>query len=56
MDIKKFIEQCKRVIMVSSKPDKDEFEQTAKVVALGMAVIGLLGFIIFIVIQLIGGI
>lgn len=56
MKMKTFITQCKRVLMVSSKPDKDEFNQAAKITAIGTVIIGMIGFIIFIIAMLIGGV
>lgn len=45
--IKETFAQYRRVLDVSRKPDKDEFIRTAKVAAVGIGVIGLIGFIIF---------
>ncbi len=55
MNIKNFIKQCKRVLLVASKPDKDVFRASLKVTAIGMIIIGLVGFIIFMLFQLVGG-
>jgi len=44
-----FILKCKRVWMVLKKPTKNEFTKVAKVSAVGIAIIGLLGFIISII-------
>ncbi|MBI4146399.1 protein translocase SEC61 complex subunit gamma [Candidatus Woesearchaeota archaeon] len=44
--LKSFITECKRVIRVTKKPDKEEFKTIVKISAAGMAIIGLLGFII----------
>jgi protein transport protein SEC61 subunit gamma-like protein len=41
-----FIAKCKRVWMVLKKPSKDEFTKVAKVSAIGILIIGLMGFII----------
>ncbi len=54
--LRNFTMQCRRVLMVSSKPDKDEFNQAAKITAIGTVIIGVLGFIIFIIAMLIGGV
>ena len=54
--LRNFIMQCRRVLMVSSKPDKDEFNQAAKITAIGTVIIGIVGFIIFIIAMLIGGV
>ncbi|NMB66821.1 protein translocase SEC61 complex subunit gamma [Candidatus Woesearchaeota archaeon] len=44
--LKSFIEKCKRVWAVLKKPTKEEFLTVAKVSALGILVIGLIGFIV----------
>ena len=50
MDIKlktkEFLGKCVRVWHVMKKPSKQEFQMTAKVSALGILVIGLLGFLV----------
>lgn len=53
--IKSLVERIKRVLLVSSKPDKDEFKQSAKITGIGLAIIGIIGFVIFLIVQLIGG-
>jgi len=50
--LKHFVRECVRVIKVTKKPDQDEFKSIVKVSALGMAVIGIIGFIINIINQL----
>ncbi|MEM7826733.1 MAG: protein translocase SEC61 complex subunit gamma [Candidatus Aenigmatarchaeota archaeon] len=47
-----FIHQCKRVLMVATKPDKEEFKLSSKITAVGIIVIGIIGFIIFMIFQL----
>jgi len=42
--LKTFIIECKRVIRVTKKPDRQEFTTIVKISAIGMAVIGLIGF------------
>ena len=49
------IERIRRILLVASKPDKTEYRQTVKITSLGFVVIGIIGFIIFIAVQLIGG-
>jgi protein transport protein SEC61 subunit gamma and related proteins len=41
-----FFAKCKRVWMVLKKPTKDEFTKVAKVSAVGILIIGVLGFVI----------
>ena len=50
-----FILKCKRVWMVLKKPTKEEFIKVAKVSAVGIAIIGLLGFIISIIMEIFRG-
>ncbi|MFH1630824.1 MAG: protein translocase SEC61 complex subunit gamma [Candidatus Aenigmatarchaeota archaeon] len=53
--IKSFSAQCKRVLMVSSKPDSQEIKLSTKITAIGMIIIGLISFIIYLAFQFIGG-
>lgn len=41
-----FFGKCKRVLNVAKKPSKEELKQIAKISALGILAIGLIGFII----------
>lgn len=41
-----FISECKRVLLVTKKPDKEEFLTIVKVSGIGMLVIGFIGFVI----------
>jgi protein transport protein SEC61 subunit gamma-like protein len=50
---KLFIGKCVRVLKVARKPTRTEVMQIAKVSAIGLAVIGLLGFAINIALVLI---
>lgn len=56
MGLSGIIERIRRVLLVSTKPDKDEYKQSVKITGLGFVLIGIIGFIIFIAVQLIGGI
>ena len=44
--LKEFIRECKRVLRVTKKPTKEEFKTIVKVSAIGILLIGLIGFII----------
>lgn len=50
----KLMKDCKRVLKVSRKPDGEEYSTFAKVVTLGIIVIGVIGFVIVLISQLIG--
>ena len=45
--LKRFIIECKRVLRITKKPDKQEFTTIVKISSIGMALIGLIGFIVF---------
>lgn len=44
--LKRFWIECKRVLRVTKKPDKQEFKLIVKISAIGMAVMGIIGFLI----------
>jgi protein transport protein SEC61 subunit gamma and related proteins len=50
--IKKFIKETIRVLRVTKKPNRAEFSSIAKVTGLGCAAIGLIGFVLFMIKQL----
>jgi len=50
---KSFINECLRVLRVTRKPDKIEFKTIVKVSGLGMIVIGLIGFMITMIKELV---
>lgn len=47
-----FFKQCKRVVRVSKKPDGEEYVNFIKVAAIGILIIGAIGFVIVIIGQL----
>lgn len=53
--VKRFFRECLRVIHITKKPSKEEYKNTLKITALGTAVIGAIGFIIFLLKQLLIG-
>ncbi|OWT33840.1 protein translocase SEC61 complex subunit gamma [Methanobrevibacter sp. 87.7] len=50
----KFTKESKRVLKVARKPDSEEYFNFAKVTGIGIILIGVIGFIIVIIGQLIG--
>lgn len=44
--LKTFITECKRVLRVTKKPDKQEFTTIVKISAIGIAIIGFIGFLV----------
>jgi len=53
--LKAFMENAKHVMHISYKPNVQEFSKTAKVIILGILIIGVLGFLISIVVSFISG-
>ena len=49
-----FIKQSKRVLKVARKPDREEYFNFAKVTAIGIVIIGVIGFVIVLLGQLLG--
>ncbi|MDR2967341.1 MAG: protein translocase SEC61 complex subunit gamma [Methanobacteriaceae archaeon] len=52
--INRFFKQCKRVLRVSKKPDREEYFNFSKVTAIGIGIIGAIGFVIILIFQLAG--
>ncbi|BBL61888.1 MAG: protein translocase SEC61 complex subunit gamma [Methanobrevibacter arboriphilus] len=52
--VNRFFKECKRVLKVSKKPTKEEYINFSKVTAIGILIIGVIGFIIVLIFQLIG--
>jgi protein transport protein SEC61 subunit gamma-like protein len=50
--LKDFFRECKRVLKITKKPDKVELKTIVKISGLGILVIGLIGFLIHIVKEL----
>ncbi|HLC86935.1 MAG TPA: protein translocase SEC61 complex subunit gamma [Candidatus Nanoarchaeia archaeon] len=48
---KSFFIKCKRVWLILKKPSRKEYEQIAKVSAVGILVLGILGFLISLVLK-----
>jgi len=47
--LKSFALECKRVLRVTKKPGSDEFKVIVKISGIGMILIGLIGFFIYII-------
>jgi protein transport protein SEC61 subunit gamma and related proteins len=50
---KSFLLKCKRVWHTLKKPSRKEFEQVSKVSAIGIAILGILGFSISLLMKII---
>ncbi len=54
-DIKQFYENSRHVLHISYKPAPHEFSRTAKIVIIGILIIGFIGFIISLIIGFVTG-
>ena len=50
--VKRFIKETLRVIHITKKPTPEEYKTLLKVTAIGIAVLGVLGFVVFLIKQL----
>lgn len=50
-DLKAFVAKSKRVWLVLKKPSRKEFEMVAKVSAIGVLLLGVIGFLVSILIK-----
>lgn len=55
LKLKSFLVQTQHVLQVTRKPTKEEFKTIVKITGLGIAIIGLIGFILQMTKQLIFG-
>ncbi|MBW2980961.1 protein translocase SEC61 complex subunit gamma [Candidatus Woesearchaeota archaeon] len=53
--LKMFINECRRVLRVTKRPDSFEFKTIVKVSGLGMGLVGLIGFLVSMIKTLILG-
>ncbi|MBU0894390.1 MAG: protein translocase SEC61 complex subunit gamma [Nanoarchaeota archaeon] len=49
---KSFLLKCKRVWHILKKPNKKEYEQVSKISSIGIAILGLLGFLISLIMKI----
>jgi protein transport protein SEC61 subunit gamma-like protein len=47
LDVKSKLVEWKRILQVARKPSRDEFVSSSRICVLGIAVIGAIGFVIF---------
>jgi protein transport protein SEC61 subunit gamma-like protein len=48
------LKQFRRVLYISRRPDRDEFMNVAKITGIGIIIVGVIGFVISLIAQLIG--
>jgi len=47
--MRRFLSNCKRVLRIARKPDKNEYLQVAKITGLGVLLVGFIGFLMILV-------
>lgn len=52
--LKNFLRNAVRVLRVSSKPTGEEYKASLKITSIGIAIIGLIGYLIFVVFKFVG--
>ena len=45
--LKPFLKQCKRILTIATKPDKAEYISYSKIIAIGVLLLGVFGFILY---------
>lgn len=55
-EIESKLKEYRRVLKISEKPDREEFEMSAKVTGAGIIIIGLIGFTFYLISNLLPGI
>ena len=54
IDIKSKLLEWKRILQVARKPDRDEFMLSSKICTIGIVVIGVIGFVMFLAFAFLG--
>jgi protein translocase SEC61 complex gamma subunit len=49
INIKETLIRYKRVLQIARKPDKDELKETIRICGIGILIIGVIGFIFYII-------
>jgi len=44
--IKEFISECRRVLRITKKPNREEFKTIVKISGIGIIIIGVIGFLV----------
>jgi protein translocase SEC61 complex gamma subunit len=50
-NLRKFADNCRHVLSISYKPSSEEFDKSAKLIIIGILLMGLLGFMVAVVIS-----
>ncbi len=53
MNLKRFVAQCKRVLKIATKPTKEEYMASLKIISLAIGILGSIGFTIYLIMHFI---
>jgi protein transport protein SEC61 subunit gamma-like protein len=54
LDVRERLRQYRRVLQIARKPSKEEFVSSGKICTIGIFIIGMVGFLIFIAFMVLG--
>lgn len=54
MKIKERLQNYKRILQITKKPSKEDFSDTARICAIGIIIIGLIGFALYLLTLVLG--
>jgi len=54
LNIKEKLQSYKRILSIAKKPTVEEFKDTSRVCAIGIAIIGVIGFVLYMIAILLG--
>lgn len=55
MNIREILQNYVRILSIAKKADKDEFVDTVRICGIGIGVVGAIGFLFYLVSNLVGG-
>jgi len=56
LNIRETLTKYKRVLLIARKPDTDELKETARICGIGSILIGIIGFIFYLISVVFGGV
>ena len=54
LNIKEKLQNYKRILAISKKPTAEEFKDTSRVCAIGIAIVGVIGFVLYMIAIVLG--
>lgn len=54
LNIKERLQNYKRILQIAKKPTREDFTETARICAMGLGVIGIISFVIYLIAVVVG--